>query len=76
MSRFRESDRDLHFKYAIPFGLCFTILFVLGLATGLEYKDKLKGGVFDWKDWSWTVFGGLVGQILQCIIICLLVSLL
>jgi len=40
MPRFRESNRDLHFKYAIPFGLCFTILFVLGLATSLQYKDK------------------------------------
>jgi len=72
MSRFRESNRDLHFKYAIPFGFLFGILFVAGLATGMEYKDKLKGGVFDWKDWSWTIFGGLVGQTMQAILVWLI----
>ena len=66
---FKTSNRDLHFKYAIPVGYVFTILCVLGLATGMEYKDKLKGGIFDWGDWWATMLGGLVGQILQIVTI-------
>lgn len=35
-----KSNRDKHFLYAIPIGLVFTILCVLGVASGLEFKDK------------------------------------
>ena len=59
------SNREKHFLYAIPFGLTFTILFVAGLALGMEYKDKLKGGKFDIFDFSCTILGGLIGQALQ-----------
>ena len=65
----KESDRDKHFLYAIPIGFIFTILFVAGLASGMEYKDKLKGTIWDWKDWFATILGGLIGQILQIILI-------
>ena len=43
MSWFTESNRWKHFVYAIPVGYVFTILCVLGLATGMEFKDKLWG---------------------------------
>nr|DAG99807.1 MAG TPA: putative periplasmic lipoprotein [Crassvirales sp.] len=59
------SNREKHFLYAIPFGLIFTILFVAGLAFGMEYKDKLKGGKFDNLDFLCTILGGIIGQILQ-----------
>ena len=59
------SNREKHFLYAIPFGLTFTILFVAGLALGMEYKDKLKGGKFDIFDFLSTILGGLIGQALQ-----------
>ena len=66
---FNESNRDKHFLYAIPCGLIGTILFVAGLATGMEFKDKLNGNKFDWIDWAVTMAGGLIGQAVQAGII-------
>lgn len=69
MSWFTESNRWKHFVYAIPVGYIFTILCVLGLATGMEFKDKLWGGEYDWIDWLATMLGGLIGQALQILTI-------
>ena len=60
-----ESNRINHFLYAIPIAFIFTILCVLGVASGLEYKDKLWGSKWDWLDWIATILGGIVGQLLQ-----------
>lgn len=65
MSWFTESNRWKHFLYAIPIGFVFTILCVLGVASGMEFKDKEHGGKFDWLDWFATMLGGLIGQGLQ-----------
>ena len=65
MSWFTESNRWKHFLYAIPIGFVFTILCVLGVASGMEFKDKEHGGKFDWIDWLATMLGGLIGQGLQ-----------
>ena len=62
---FKESNRDKHFLYAIPCGLIGTELFVAGLATGMEFKDKLYGNKWDWIDWLMTMAGGLIGQAIQ-----------
>lgn len=68
-----ESNRQKHFLYAIPVGFLFTILCVLGVASGMEFKDKQYGNQWDWLDWTATMLGGLVGQLIQIIIIlCLL----
>ena len=67
----KESNRQYHFLYAIPIGFLFTILCVLGVASGLEFKDKQYGNQWDWLDWTATILGGLVGQLLQIIIILL-----
>lgn len=67
----KESDRPKHFLYAIPIGLVFTILCVLGVASGLEFKDKEYGNQWDWLDWTATILGGIVGQLIQIIIILL-----
>lgn len=67
----KESDRPKHFLYAIPIGLVFTILCVLGVASGLEFKDKEYGNQWDWLDWAATMLGGMVGQLIQIIIILL-----
>lgn len=60
-----ESNRLLHFKYAILPGFLLTILFVAGLAVGMEFKDKQTGGKFDYLDILATLLGGMIGQILQ-----------
>ena len=73
MSWFTESNRWKHFVYAIPVGYVFTILCVLGLATGMEFKDKLWGGKYDWIDWIATMLGGLIGQALQILTIYLII---
>lgn len=69
MKWFAESNRWKHFLYAIPIGFIFTILCVLGVATGMEFKDKMWGGKWDWLDWIATMLGGSVGQVIQGIII-------
>lgn len=66
---FKESNRSKHFFYAIPVGLILTILCVIGVAAGMEFKDKMYGNKWDWKDFGFTVLGGLVGQILQILLI-------
>lgn len=69
MSWFTESNRWKHFLYAIPIGLIFTILCVLGCATGMEFKDKQWGGKFDIIDWAATMLGGLIGQAIQALVL-------
>ena len=65
----KESNRQKHLLYAIPIGLVFTILAVLGCAFGMESKDKEYGNKFDWLDIAATMIGGAIGQLLQIIII-------
>lgn len=73
MNWFLESNRWKHFLYAVPVGFVFTILCVLGLATGMEFKDKLCGGKYDWIDWLSTMLGGAVGQAMQLFVIYLII---
>ena len=68
----RESNRDKHLLYAIPIGFTLTILAVIGCAFGMEFKDKQYGGKFDWLDIAATLIGGIIGQILQVIVLILL----
>ena len=69
----KESNRPKHLLYAIPIGMVFTILAVLGCAFGMEFKDKQYGNKFDWLDIAATMIGGLIGQIIQILVIlCLL----
>lgn len=69
MSWIKESNRPKHLLYAIPIGLIFTILAVIGCAFGMEFKDKEYGNKFDWLDIAATMIGGAIGQLLQIIII-------
>ena len=68
---FLKSNRWKHFIFAIPIGLVFSILCVLGIASGMEYKDYTYGNKWDWIDWIYTILGGLIGQLLQFLIIML-----
>ena len=72
----KESNRTKHLKYAILPGALFTILFVAGLATGMEFKDKQHGGKQDWLDWIATMIGGTIGQAIQIGLIYLVMKLL
>ena len=72
MNWLKESNRIKHLIYAIPIGLVFTILAVLGCAFGMEFKDWQYKGKFDWLDIAATMIGGAIGQILQIILILLL----
>ena len=73
MKWLNESNRMQHLKYAIPVALVFTVLCVLGLATGLEYKDRLYGNKFDWLDWTATMIGGIIGQLIQLVLIYIII---
>lgn len=64
-----ESNRIKHLVYAIPCGFFATILFVAGLAFGMEFKDKQYGNKWDWLDWIATILGGIIGQLIQIIIL-------
>lgn len=64
-----ESNRSKHLLYAIPIGFMLTILAVIGCAFGMEFKDKQHGGSFDWLDIAATILGGLIGQIIQLILL-------
>ena len=64
-----ESNRLKHLLFAIPCGLFLTILFVLGLALGMEFKDKQYDNKFDWLDIAATMIGGTIGQIIILLII-------
>lgn len=63
-----------HLLYAIPCAFLLTILFVAGLAAGMEYKDRAYGEGWDWLDLLATLLGGLVGQALQVLAVCLILS--
>lgn len=73
MKWLKESNRIKHLFYAIPIGLVFTILAVLGCAFGMEFKDRQYGNSFDWLDVAATMIGGAVGQVLQIILIMLII---
>lgn len=68
----KESNRQKHLLYAIPVGLVFTILCVLGVASGLEFKDIQYGNKWDWLDWTATMIGGLIGQLVQILVVWLM----
>lgn len=69
----QESNRQKHLLYAIPIGFLLTILCVIGVASGMEFKDKQYEGKWDWLDWIATIIGGIVGQVLQIGLILLLI---
>jgi hypothetical protein len=74
MSWITDSNRLKHFIYAIPIGLVFTILCVLGVASGMEFKDTQYGNKWDWLDWIATMLGGLIGQLVQIVLLYLVIG--
>lgn len=74
MSWITESNRLKHLLCAIPCAFLLTFLFALGLGVGMEFKDKMWGGKWDWLDLTATCLGGLIGQILQILLIWLTIE--
>lgn len=70
MSWIVESNRMKHLLYAIPIALIGTFIMIIGVAFGLEFKDKQYGNQFDWLDILATLIGGVIGQLIQLLIIC------
>lgn len=57
----KASNRWKHLVYAIPGGAVLGWEFTVGLAVGMEFKDKLWGGKPDFIDYILTCVGGLIG---------------
>ena len=63
----KESHRWQHLAGGILVGLlslgCWyaALLAGVGIASALEYKDKLWGGEWDWTDWVITIIGAAGG---------------
>lgn len=87
MSWITKSNRLKHLIFAIPIGFVFTIICVLGVASGMEFKDvaydKANSGKsilnwswahWDWLDWLATMIGGIIGQVGQAILIWLIIN--
>lgn len=72
MNWINESNRPKHLLYAIPAGALFTIIFVAGLAAGMEFKDRAYGGKWDWLDITATLIGGIIGQVIQIVVLILI----
>lgn len=51
-----------------PCGL-LGIMLVVGLAVGMEFKDKMYGGKFDFLDILATLLGGMIGFVLMLVIV-------
>lgn len=69
---FKTSNRDKHFYGGIISGFFGTIILAIGLGLGMEFKDKMYGNKFDYTDLNMTIAGGVVGQILQVLLLILL----
>jgi hypothetical protein len=61
-----------HLLYAIPAGILLTILFVAGLAAGMEFKDRAYRNKWDWLDIAATLIGGVIGQVIQVVVLILI----
>lgn len=69
----KESNRVKHLVYGCIAAVVLTVLFAFGLAIGMEFKDKQYGNKFDWLDVAATVLGGLIGQVIQVVLIWLII---
>ena len=67
--KFGDKTNWQHFRVGIQTAAVFTILCTLGAMSAAEFKDEQHGGKLDWTDWWFGMAGGVVGQILQLLII-------
>ena len=65
MSWLKESNRLEHLRYGYITACYLSVLFTIGCAVGMEFKDWQYGGKFDFLDIAATALGGILGQIVQ-----------
>ena len=69
----KQSNRYKHLISGLLVGFAalnpWTALYASIIAAScLELKDKLKGGLWDWIDWSLTVIGGILSALFWWIV--------
>lgn len=69
-----ESNRWKHLVGGFVLGLFLTFFCAMGCGGGMEFKDRQWGGKWDWIDFGCTVFGGLIGQGLQVLVILIILG--
>lgn len=65
MSWLKESNRLEHLRYGYIAACFLSVLFTIGCAVGMEFKDWQYGGKFDFLDIAATSLGGILGQTAQ-----------
>lgn len=65
MNWLKESNRIEHLRYGYITACFLSVLFTIGCAVGMEFKDLQYGGKFDFLDIAATALGGILGQIVQ-----------
>ena len=65
MNWLKESNRLEHLLYGYITACFLSVLFAIGCAIGMEFKDWQYGGKFDFLDIAATALGGILGQIAQ-----------
>lgn len=65
MSWLKESNRLEHLRYGYITACFLSVLFTIGCAVGMEFKDWQYGGKFNFLDIAATALGGILGQIAQ-----------
>ena len=65
MNWLKESNRLEHLRYGYITACFLSVLFTIGCAVGMEFKDWQYGGKFDFLDIAATALGGILGQIVQ-----------
>lgn len=52
-----------------PYAALYAALYAAAIAaSSLELKDKLRGGRWDWTDWTLTVTGGAIAALIFLVI--------
>lgn len=62
---FKQSNRWKHLLYGFLVSIIAGLNFTLGCAAGMEFKDRLHGGKWDWIDFGLTIAGGLAGSAIR-----------
>jgi len=69
LSFLKQSNRYKHLVGGFIVGLPALTPYAAAIAaSSLELKDKLRGGRWDWTDWTLTVTGGAIAALIFLVI--------